>query len=451
MAEREVDVVVIGAGAPGEVIAGRLGEAGVEVAIVEERLVGGECSFFACMPSKALLRPLEVAAEARRVPGVATGGLEVDAVLARRDEVVHGLDDSTQVPWLEERGVTLIRGHGRLDGERRVRVGDDVLVARRAVVVATGSSATIPPVPGLTDARPWTNIEATTAKRVPRRLFVLGGGVVGVEMAQAWSSLGSQVTLVHRGDRLIEREEPFAGAQVAEALRAAGVDVRLATEVSAVGRNGAVRIELGDESVEADEILVAIGRTPRTADVGLDTIGIEPGGHLRVDDSLRVPGHETWLYAVGDVNGRALLTHMGKYQARLAADSILGKDVQLRSDGGASPRVIFTDPQVGAVGLTLAAASEEALPVRAVDVETSGNAGGSFVGRGAPGTARLVVDEERRVVVGATITGSEVAEALHAATIAVVGKVPLEDLWHAVPSFPTRSELWLRLLEEYGM
>ena len=451
MAEREVDVVVIGAGAPGEVIAGRLGEAGVEVAIVEERLVGGECSFFACMPSKALLRPLEVAAEARRVPGVATGGLEVDAVLARRDEVVHGLDDSTQVPWLEERGVTLVRGHGRLDGERRVRVGDDVLVARRAVVVATGSSATIPPVPGLTDARPWTNIEATTAKRVPRRLFVLGGGVVGVEMAQAWSSLGSQVTLVHRGDRLIEREEPFAGAQVEEALRAAGVDVRLATEVSAVGRNGAVRIELGDESVEADEILVAIGRTPRTADIGLDTLGIEPGGHLRVDDSLRVPEHETWLYAVGDVNGRALLTHMGKYQARLAADSILGKDVQLRSDGGASPRVIFTDPQVGAVGLTLAAASEEALPVRAVDVETSGNAGGSFVGRGAPGTARLVVDEERRVVVGATITGSEVAEALHAATIAVVGKVPLEDLWHAVPSFPTRSELWLRLLEEYGM
>ena len=451
MAEREVDVVVIGAGAPGEVIAGRLGEAGVEVAIVEERLVGGECSFFACMPSKALLRPLEVAAEARRVPGVATGGLEVDAVLARRDEVVHDLDDSTQIPWLEERGVTLVRGHGRLDGERRVRVGDDVLVARRAVVVATGSSATIPPVPGLTDAQPWTNIEATTAKRVPRRLFVLGGGVVGVEMAQAWSSLGSQVTLVHRGDRLIEREEPFAGAQVEEALRAAGVDVRLATEVSAVGRNGAVRVELGDESVEADEILVAIGRAPRTADIGLDTLGIEPGGHLRVDESLRVPGHETWLYAVGDVNGRALLTHMGKYQARLAADSILGKDVQLRSDGGASPRVIFTDPQVGAVGLTLAAASEEALPVRAVDVETSGNAGGSFVGRGAPGTARLVVDEERGVVVGATITGSEVAEALHAATIAVVGKVPLEDLWHAVPSFPTRSELWLRLLEAYGM
>jgi len=450
--EREFDVVVIGAGAPGEVIAGRLGEAGVSVAIVEERLVGGECSFYACMPSKALLRPLEIRAEAARVKGVRVDDeLDVPVVLARRDEVIHDLDDSTQVPWLTDRGVTLVRGHGRLDGERRVTVGDEALVARKAVVVATGSAAAIPPLPGLAESRPWTNIEATTAKHVPGRLAILGGGVVGVEMAQAWAALGSQVTLVHRGDRLIEREEPFAGEQVADALREYGVDLRFETSVASVARNGAVTLELeGGGSVEADELLVAIGRAPRTADVGLDTVGLEPGKHVQVDESLRVPGKD-WLYAVGDVNGRALLTHMGKYQARLAADAIMGKSVRLRSDGDASPRVIFTDPQVGAVGLTLAAAEEAGLPVRTVEVDTGGNAGGSFVGKNAPGTARLVVDEERRIVVGATITGPEIAEALHAATVAVVGEVPLDDLWHAVPAFPTRSELWLRLLEAYGL
>jgi len=403
------------------------------------------------MPSKALLRPLEIRAEAARVKGVEVGGLDVPAVLARRDEVVHDLDDSSQLPWLTDRGVTLVRGHGRLAGERRVTVGDETLVARKAVVVATGSSGTIPPVPGLAEARPWTNVEATTAKQVPGRLAICGGGVVGVEMAQAWASLGSQVTLIHRGTRLIEREEPFAGEQVADALREYGVDLRFETSMASVSRNGVVRLELeGGGSLEADELLVATGRTPRTADIGLETVGLEPGKHVAVDESLRVPGLD-WLYAVGDVNGRALLTHMGKYQARLAADAIMGKEVRLRSDGGASPRVIFTDPQVGAVGLTLAAAEEAGLRVRALEVDTGGNAGGSFVGKGAVGTARLVVDEDRRVVVGATITGPEVAEALHAATIAVIGEVSLDDLWHAVPAFPTRSELWLRLLESYGL
>jgi pyruvate/2-oxoglutarate dehydrogenase complex dihydrolipoamide dehydrogenase (E3) component len=449
---REFDVVVMGAGAPGEVAAGRLGQNGLSVAIVEESLVGGDCSFYACMPSKALLRPVELANEVGRVPGLELGPIDSAAVLARRDEVIHNLDDSSQLPWLEQHNVTLVRGRARISGKLQVDVErQETLAARRAVVVATGSTALVPDIPGLRDAQPWTNRNATTAHEVPPRLGILGGGVVGVEMAQAWGALGSKVTLVHRGQRLIEREEPFAGEQVLESLRELGVDVRLGRSAAHVARDGAFSIALDDgSSIEVDELLVAVGRTPGTTGIGLEVLGIETGKPLRVGEDLRVPGHD-WLFAVGDVNGRAQLTHMGKYQGRLAADAILGRTVKLRSDGGQSPRVIFTDPQVGAVGLTLGAAQEAGIKVRHVDVETGGNAGGSFIGHGAPGTSRLVVDEDRRVVVGATITGAEIAEALHAATIAVVAEVSLDDLWHAVPSFPTRSELWLRLLEAYGL
>ena len=448
---REFDVVVLGAGSTGEVAAGRLGQNGLSVAIVEQALVGGDCSYFACMPSKALLRPVDLAAEVPRVPGLRLAPIDVAAVLARRDEVIHDLDDAAQLPWLEQHGVTLVRGHGVLVDERRVLVGDEELVARRAVVVATGSHALVPDIPGLRDARPWTNHEATTAKAIPGRLAILGGGVVGVELAQAYRGLGAQVVLVHREERLIEREEPFASEQVLGSLRSSGVDVRLETEATRVSRAGTVLLELDDGSIiESDELLVAFGRAPNTTGIGLGALGLEEGATLQVGDDLRVPGHD-WLFAAGDVNGRVLLTHMGKYQARLVADAILGKDVRLRSDGARSPRVIFTDPQVAAVGLTLAGATEAGLRVRHVDVGTGANAGGSFIGRGAPGTARLVVDAERGVPVGFTVTGSEVAESLHAATIAIVAGVPLDDLWHAVPAFPTRSELWLRLLEAYGL
>jgi pyruvate/2-oxoglutarate dehydrogenase complex dihydrolipoamide dehydrogenase (E3) component len=466
VSDGDFDVVVLGAGPAGEVCVGRLADNGLSVALVERELVGGECSFYACMPSKALLRPAQALAEARRVPG-ATGPsqtaedaareLDVQAVLSRRDEVIHDLDDSAQLPWIEDRGIVLVRGHGKLEGERAVRVGDVLLRARLAVVLAPGTGASIPPIPGLRQAKPWTNREVTTAKAIPASLLVLGGGVVGVEMAQAYASLGARVTVVEALPRLIAGEEEFASQQVREALEDHGVEVILGVKATAVRREqdaGVVTLELQDgRSFTGAELLVAVGRRPRTDELGLESLGLEPGEFVTVDDTMRVPGHE-WCYVVGDANGRVLLTHMGKYQARLAADHILGRAGQtsaLRSDGRLSPRVIFTEPQVAAVGHTLRSAEEDGLNVRAVDVPTEDNAGGSFVGHDAPGTARIVVDEDRRVLVGATFTGVEVAESLHAATVAIVGEVTLECLWHSVPCFPTRSEVWLNLLERYGL
>jgi dihydrolipoamide dehydrogenase len=450
------DAIVIGAGPAGEVCAGRLGQAGLSVAVVEKHLVGGECSFYGCMPSKALLRPAEAIAEARRIPGAAeavTGELDVGAALRRRDEVIHGLDDTGMLPWLETRGATIVRGDARIVGERRVAVAGRSLEARRAVVIATGSEAAIPPIPGLADANAWTNREATTAGEAPARLIVLGGGVVGVELGQAWSTLGSKVTIVEAFPRLLGREEEFAATLVHDSLVERGVEVRVGSPAVEVSRNGSVTVRLeSGEQLEADELLVGVGRRPATRDLGVEEVGLEPGRPVEVDEQLRVPGVD-WLYAIGDANGRAPLTHMGKYHARIAADVILGRDARLDETAGGplSPRVVFTDPQVAAVGHTLASALDDGIDARAVDTPTSGVAGGSFYGRNAPGTSRLVVDESRRVLVGATFVGADVSEFVHAATIAVVGELTVDRLWHATPPFPTRSEIWLRLLEAYGL
>jgi len=461
------DVIVIGAGPAGENMAGRCTECDATIAVVEAELVGGECSYWACEPSKALLRPGEVLAEVARVPGAAaamSGALDVRAALDRRDHIVSNWDDEPQARWLDGAGATLVRGHGRLVGARRVDVelpdgSVRELEATKAVVLATGSSAVIPPIDGLRDTRVWSSRDATSAQEVPERFVVLGGGVVGVELAQAWKRLGArEVTVIEAAPRLVANLEPFAGEQLAEAFTAEGIDVR--TGVKAVGVHRAagpdspVTVTLEDGTdVTGDELLVAVGRRPNTGDIGLDTVGLEPGRPVPTDDQLRAVGVDgSWLYAIGDCNGRTLLTHMGKYQARIAVDVILRDALATAwADRRVVPSVVFTDPQIASVGLTERAAREQGIDVRVVEHGTGDVAGAHARGVGITGTSRLVIDEERRVVVGATFTGPGVAEMIHAATIAIAGEVPLDTLWHAVPVFPTVSEVWLRLLEAYGL
>ncbi|MFJ4905113.1 dihydrolipoyl dehydrogenase family protein [Streptomyces sp. NPDC093249] len=469
--EYTYDVVVLGAGPVGENVVDRVAAAGLSAAIVESELIGGECSYWACMPSKALLRPALARSDARAVAGLsgAVGPLDVPEVLAHRDEVVGHWKDDGQLDWLDSVGVRVFRGHGRLLGPRRVEVAGPegerrVLVARHAVAVCTGSRALLPELPGLSGARPWTSREATSADRVPGRLVVVGGGVVGVEMATAWQALGAEVTMLVRGDGLLPRMEPFVGERVAEALTARGADIRTGTSVTAVVRDGGtgpvtVVLEGGDH-VEGDEVLFATGRAPRTEDIGLDRVGLAPGSWLDVDDTLRVTGTD-WLYAVGDVNRRALLTHQGKYQARIAGAVIAARargaapddtawgPHTATADHGAVPQVVFSDPEAGAVGLSLAEAERAGYRARAVDVDMRQVAGAGLYAQGYRGRARMVVDLDREVLLGVTFVGPAVGELVHSATVAVVGEVPIARLWHAVPSYPTLSEVWLRLLEAF--
>ncbi|KGJ73370.1 pyridine nucleotide-disulfide oxidoreductase [Cryobacterium roopkundense] len=478
-------MIVVGGGAVGENVADRTSQGGLSTVIVENDLVGGECSYWACMPSKVLLRSGAALAAARRVPGAAerlmtpaagagTAVVDVSAVLKRRDAIASNWSDEGQVRWLDSAGISLERGHGRLTGKREVTVtaadgAVTVLTARHAVVLSTGSAALLPDIPGLNDVSPWTSREATSVQVVPPSLAIIGGGTVATEMATAFVSLGAKVTMIARSS-ILGAQEPFAGSLVASALEESGATVLLETATTRAHRtaSGEVELTLHDgRTVTAAEVLVAVGRVAVTNDLGVETVGLTPGEWLNVDDTLLVQGDSpmlsgSWLYATGDVNKRALLTHQGKYQARGAGDAIVARSAGAVVDDGpwgahvatadhaAVPQVTFTDPEVASVGLTAAGAVKAGYRVRILDHDLAALGGASTLADGYTGKARMIVDLDREVIIGATFVGQDVAELLHSATIAIVGEVSIGRLWHAVPSYPTLSEVWLRLLEQYG-
>ncbi|HVX43081.1 MAG TPA: NAD(P)/FAD-dependent oxidoreductase [Mycobacteriales bacterium] len=458
----EFDVIVLGAGSTGENVADYAVQGGLTAAVVEFERVGGECSYFACMPSKALLRGADALRAARAVQGAAeavTGSLDVPETFARRDAFTHNWNDSSQVDWLDSVGIALYRGHGRIVGERLVDVDGTQIRARHAVVVCTGSSARIPDIPGLAMIGPWTSREATSSHAVPGRLAVLGAGAVGVEMATAYHEFGSQVTLLNSKSGLLPRLEPFAGAAVEKALRDRGVEIRNDVTVNSVSKakDGTITVESDSGTSLVDEFLVATGRIPNTTDIGLEMLGHEPGKPLRVDGSGQAS--DGWLYAAGDVTGAAQLTHMGKYAGRICGTAIAAKargqavdqtpysEHSASAFDGAVPAVVFTDPAVASVGRTEAEARAAGISVRTVEYDMGSIAGASVYADGYSGRAKLIVDDARDVLVGATFVGPDAGELLHAATVAIVGEVPMSRLWHAVPSYPTISEVWLRLLE----
>lgn len=471
----EFDVVVLGAGPVGQNAAARARASGLSVAMVERELVGGECSYWACVPSKALLRPVIAISDTRRVDGAreaVNGSISAAGVFGRRDRYVTNWDDTGQAAWVDGIGATLVRGHGRLDGTRRVAVttpsGEQVvLTVRHAVVLCTGSRPALPDLPGIAEARPWTNRQATDSSYVPGQLAIVGAGAVGVEMATAWQGLGSSVTLLSRGSGLLPRMEPFVGELIGRGLADAGVDVRVGVSVRELHRSdpdGQVTLDLDDGTeLRVDEVLFATGRAPLTDDIGLQTVGLTPGSWLDVDDTCRVRAiDEGWLYAAGDVNRRALLTHQGKYQARIAGAAIGARAAgtpldtapwgvhATTADHHAVPQAFFTDPEAAAVGLTAEQAEQAGHRVRTVDIEIGDVVtGAKLYADGYTGRARMVVDLDRGCLLGVTLVGPGVTELLHSATIAVAGQVPIDRLWHAVPCFPTISELWLRLLEAY--
>lgn len=444
MADR-YDVVVLGMGPGGEVTAGRLIEAGKRVAVVERELIGGECAYWACIPSKTLLRPTEARSEAARSPGLSRPDLHWAKAATYRDDMVRHLDDGGQVQSYENQGATVLKAAGRLV-EPGVVEADGHRLEADHVVIATGSDPLVPPIEGLHDVGFWTNREATTFSEVPGRAVVIGGGPVGVELAQLLSRLGAEVTVVEMGDRLMGREDPRVGELVQAALEQEGISVRVGRSVQEVAKGpDGIAATLDDgSSVVTDVVVVGAGRSPRVGDIGLEAVGIEAGEKgLAIDERCRL-GEGLW--AVGDVTGVMAFTHVAQYQGRVVADNILGRDRTANYRG--IPRVAFSDPEVAAVGLSEAEAREQGLDVTSATVVLPEVLARPWTYEEEPrGEVGLLADRGRRVLVGAWAVAPLAGEWIHLGALAIRAEIPVDTLTDYVAQFPTYSEAYLKALE----